>query len=147
MEEEPAASASTINESCIRSVASRHRLRYVVLFGSEAGGYSGPHSDVDLAIKAGRSLTLAQIGLLHSELQECISKRLDLVVLDWWDPVIAWESLSRGRLVYACSRSCVTEYYLDLARALDEIADLEPLIELFRREARRALTRASSEGN
>lgn len=134
------------DEACIRGVAFKYRLRYIVLFGSEAGGYSGPHSDIDLAVKIGHDPTLAEMGLLHSELEGCASRRLDLVVLDQWDPIIAWEALSRGRLVYYCGPECLREYYLDLARALDEVADLEPLIELFRRETRRALSGASGQG-
>ena len=80
-------------------------------------------------------------GLLAGELEDCAGRRVDLVVLDDWDPVVAWEALARGRLLYHCGPACLEEYYDDLARALDEVADLEPVLELFRREARRALAR------
>ena len=122
-------------------VARRWGLRYVVLYGSRARGYAGPHSDYDLAVRAGRRLGLRERGALFSELGSCLppGARLDLVLLDDWDPVLAWEVLGRGKLIYYCGEECLREYYEDLARALDEVADLEPVIRLFRREARRAL--------
>ncbi len=135
---------------CVRRVAARWGLRYVVLHGSRARGYAGPHSDYDLAVKAGRRLSLVERGLLYSELEECLPRegaRLDLLFLDDWDPVAAWEALARGRLLYSCGPGCTREYYWDLARALDEVADLEPLLRLFRGEARRALARPRGADN
>ncbi len=126
---------------CLASVASRWRLRYLVVFGSRARGYAGPHSDYDVAVKAGRKLSLGERGLLYTELERCVDKRLDLLFIDDWDPIAAWEALAHGRLVYYCGTECLDEYYEDLARALDEVADLEPILELFRRETRRALAR------
>ena len=120
----------------------------MVLFGSRAGGYAGPHSDYDVAVKAGRVLGLVERGLLLGELEECTRGiRVDLVFIDDWDPIVAWEALAKGRLVYTCGGECIREYYWDLARAIDEVADLEPLIRLFRRENLRALTGARGEDN
>ena len=109
--------------------------------GPVPGGYAGPHSDYDLAVRAGRRLGLRERGALFSELGSCLppGTRLDLVLLDDWDPVLAWEVLGRGKLIYYCEEECLREYYEDLARALDEVADLEPVIRLFRMEARRSL--------
>ncbi len=131
-------------EECIGLVADRWRLKYVVFYGSRARGYGGPHSDYDLAVKAGRRLSLGDRGLLYSELGECVDGALDLVFIDDWNPIVVWEALTWGRLVYTCGPSCTKEYYYDLAKAIDEVADLQPLIDLFRREYRRALTRLSS---
>ena len=134
-------------EECASRVAARWRLRYLVLFGSRARGYAGPHSDYDVAVKAGRELGLVERGLLLGELEECAGGlRVDLVVLDDWDPVVAWEALARGRLVYACGDECLREYYGDVARAIDEVADLEPVLKLFEGELRRALAGARREG-
>ena len=142
-----ASEGNTEFSKCIARVASRWRRRYAVRFGSRSRGEAGPHSDLDLAVKAGRRLGLVERGLLYTELEECLpgETRLDLVFLDDWDPVLAWEALARGRLLYHCGRECLREYYEDLARAIDEVADLEPVIKLFERESRRALARASGE--
>ena len=128
-------------EECLSRAAARWRLRYLVLYGSRASGRAGPHSDFDVAVKAGRRLGLRERGLLYVELEECVTGRLDLAFIDDWDPLLAWEALARGRLIYHCGPECLREYYWDLARALDEVADLEPLLRLFRGEARRALSR------
>ena len=129
---------------CLASVASRWRLRYLVVFGSQARGYAGPHSDYDVAVKAGRRLAFVERGLLYTELERCVDGRLALLFIDDWDPIAAWEALARGRLVYHCGARCLREYYEDLARAIDEVADLEPILRLFRREIRHALARPSS---
>ncbi|MEB2837204.1 MAG: nucleotidyltransferase domain-containing protein [Desulfurococcales archaeon] len=127
---------------CLQRLGRRWGLRYIVLYGSRARGYAAPWSDYDLAVKAGRRLSFRERGLLQVELEECLHSRVDLSFIDDWNPILAWEALARGRLLYSCGASCEGEYYDDLARALDEVADLEPLIELVRREARRALSRA-----
>lgn len=129
---------------CIKRLASQWRLRYVVLFGSRARGYAGPHSDYDIAVKVGRRLSFVEQGSLQTELEECLGGRTDLVILDDWNPITAWEALVKGRLLYTCGDTCLREYYDDMARAIDEVADLEPLIKLFRREMRDALARARS---
>ena len=126
---------------CLRSVARRWSLRYLVLYGSRARGYYGPHSDTDVAVKVGRPLGFGDRGLLQVELEGCVGGKLDLVFIDDWSPLIAWEALAKGLLIYTCGPQCVREYYEDLTRAIDEVADLEPILELFRRETRRALAR------
>ena len=128
--------------TCISTVASKWRLRYVVHFGSRALGLAGPHSDYDLAVKVGRDLSLVERGILYSELEGCVGGNLDLVILDDWNPIVAWEALAKGVLLHHCGDECVCEYYDDLLKAIDEVADLEPLIKLFEREARRAFARA-----
>lgn len=132
-------------EECLRRVSRRWGLRYLVLFGSQAGNYPSPHSDVDVAVKVGGSLGLGDRGLLQGELEQCVGRAVDLVFIDDWSPIIAWEALARGRLVYACNHQCVKEYYEDLAKAIDEVSDIEPLLDLFRRESRSALARLSGE--
>jgi len=64
-----------------------------------------------------------------------------MLVIDGWDQVAAWEALAHGKLVYHCSSQCLSGYCEDLARALDEVSDLEYLLEIFNEEIRRALTR------
>ncbi len=132
---------------CLAGVARRWRLRYLVLYGSRARGYAGPHSDYDVAVKAGRELSFSERGLLYVELEECVDGRLDLLFIDDWNPVAAWEALAHGKLVYHCGDECLREYYDDYAKALDEVADLEPLLRLFREEAERALSRPCSKDN
>jgi len=115
-----------------------------VVFGSRAKGYAGPHSGYDVAVKAGRNLSLVERGLLQAELEECVDVSLDLLVVDDWDLIAVWEALAHGKLVYHCGSQYLAEYYEDLVRAIDEIADLESVIKLFREEISRAITRPNS---
>ncbi len=128
---------------CLSRQASKWKVRYLVLYGSRARGYAGLHSDFDLAVKAGRRLSFVERGEIYVDMEKCLDRRLDLVFLDDWNPVIAWEALANGKLVYYCGSECLREYYEDLAKALDEVADLEPVIKLFEREMRHALARPS----
>lgn len=117
-------------EKCVGDVAARFGLRYVVLFGSRAVGYAAEFSDWDLAVKVGRRMSFTELGRLYGELERCVSGRLDLLVLDWADPIAAWEALGRGRLIYHCGPDCLREYYWDAAEAFDKTADLEPLVKI-----------------
>ena len=127
---------------CLARAGARLGARYIMVYGGRARGYAGPHSDYDVAVKLGRRPGLRERGMIYALLARCVPGRLDLAFLDDGDPILAWEALARGRLVYACGRECLEEYYEDLARAIDLVADLEPLLRLFRREARRALAGA-----
>lgn len=66
-------------EDCLRRLVRELGVCYLVLFGSRALGYEGPHSDYDVAVKAGRRLSLRERGLVYSALSRCVSGWLDLV--------------------------------------------------------------------
>jgi len=131
-------------KECLKRVGQRWGLRYIALFGSRAEGRASPRSDYDMAIKTGRDLDLVERGLLLGDLEECVEGEVDMVLIDDWDPIVAWEALSRRVLIYSCGDECTKEFYEDLAKALDEVCDLEPVIELFRRETRNAFARIIS---
>jgi predicted nucleotidyltransferase len=126
---------------CIESLAGEWMLCYAVLYGSRAVGRPSPHSDYDIAVRLLRDLNLPERGLLLGDLEKCLGARVDLLILDDWDPIAAWEALTKGELVYARDEGCLKLYYRDKARAIVEVADLEPLLRLFRRELRSALAR------
>lgn len=135
-----------LDMECLRRVLERWRARYAVIYGSIVRGEATWLSDVDLAVKLGRRLKLRERGLLYVELEECLrrGRRLDLAFLDDRDPILTWEALSKGLLVYVCGEECKREYHDDLAWALDMVADMEPLLRLLREERRRALARPRS---
>jgi len=116
-----------VDHSCLEEAARRWRLRYIVLYGSHSAGRPRPGSDVDLAVKAGRRLSAREYMRLYADLAECVHGDLDLWIVEYWSPIIAWEALWRGRLLWACE-GCTPEYHWDRARALREAADLEYLV-------------------
>ena len=134
---------SYVDLECVRRVLKRWGARYAVVYGSVARGEATPVSDVDIAVKLGRRLGLRERGLLYVELEACLGgRRLDLVFLDDRNPILAWEALARGVLIYSCGPPCQREYYEDLAWALDMVADSEYLLRLLREGRRRAFARA-----
>lgn len=75
----------TIDELCslIAPVAKRHGLKAVYVFGSYANGNATESSDVDLLVDTtGTSLTsLFSLGQLYCELEEALSKPIDLLTI------------------------------------------------------------------
>ena len=132
-----------LDRDCVKDVAKRWKLRYVILYGSHARGYAKDFSDVDLAVKVGRELSFAERGALYSDLERCIKGRLDLSFLDDWNPVLAWEVLTKGKVIYAKD---INEVIDDKVKAVIEVCDLEPLLRLSYEENKRALARLGSKG-
>ncbi|UXD22656.1 hypothetical protein IPA_07095 [Ignicoccus pacificus DSM 13166] len=132
-----------IDLECVKEVAEKWGLRYVVLHGSQAKGYAKEFSDVDLAIKVGRELNFVERGRLYGEMEECVSGKLDLSFLDDWNPILAWEVLTNGKVIYARDLNEVIE---DKVKAIVEVCDLEPLLKLSYKENKRALARLSGKG-
>jgi len=107
-------------------------------------GYECSHGDYGIAVKAGRKPSLGDRGLLYAELEECVEGQLGMLVIDDWDPVqrgMRPPTASSSTTAALNASQCSNKYYEDLARALDEVADLEYLLEIFSEEIRCALTR------
>jgi len=132
---------------CIKEVFRRWNIRYAILFGSYAEGVTTPMSDVDIAVKAGRRLSFSEIGLMISELEECLNKTVDLVILDIAPPAITWEALVKGTPIYFRGSKERREYFWDKSEIIDKIADLEPLLKLIYGEARLAISRIASKSS
>ena len=73
-------------------------LTYLALFGSAARGEAGPNSDVDLAVRFGRRMTLFGLADLQRQFQEVVKKPVDLIPVDDIYPFMR-ESLERDRIV------------------------------------------------
>ncbi len=73
-------------------------LTYLAIFGSAARGEAGPDSDVDLAVRFGRRITLFGLVDLQRQFQEIVKKPVDLIPVDDIYPFMR-ESLERDRIV------------------------------------------------
>lgn len=73
-------------------------LTYLALFGSAARGEAGPNSDVDLAVRFGRHMTLFGLTDLKRRFQEIVKKPVDLIPVDDVYPFMQ-ETLERDRIV------------------------------------------------
>ena len=66
-------------------IAARHGVGRVRLFGSYARGDATEDSDVDLRIDCGKISDLFEMGALYADLQEGLSKPLDIVTTEGID--------------------------------------------------------------
>jgi len=82
-----------------------------------------------------------------SELEECLNKTVDLVILDIAPPAITWEALVKGTPIYFRGSKEKREYFWDKSEIIDKIADLEPLLKLIYGEARLAISRIASKSS
>jgi len=96
-------------------------VRLCVLFGSQATGKTHPNSDVDLAVWPSAALpTAAKLRWLH-ELQELLDEEVSLVLVSPdLDPVLGFEIVRDGRLVFEQAPGMWHEYRLHLWHAYND---------------------------
>ena len=96
----------------------RHRIRYLVLFGSRASGRVDGLSDWDIAARLGRRPSTRELLELIADIVELLGdERVDLLVLDrpGLPPALLYEVLWRGRPLCILDREA---YLWDRVRAL-----------------------------
>lgn len=93
------------------------------LFGSAAEGATGPLSDVDIAVllQEGHDLTLDLRLHLMDKLAEILGRETDLVILDEANPLLRYEVISHGKVLYCRDES---ERVAFEERTLDEYLDM-----------------------
>lgn len=67
------------HRDAILSIAARHGVRDVRVFGSSARGEAGPDSDVDFLIDAGPQTSSWFPGGLVADLEDLLGRRVDVV--------------------------------------------------------------------
>lgn len=79
-------------------IARSHGVTYLALFGSVARGEERPDSDVDLAVRFGRRVTLFDLVDLQLRFQKILARSVDLIPLD---DIYSFmhDSLNRDRVV------------------------------------------------
>jgi predicted nucleotidyltransferase len=77
------------------------RIIACYLFGSRASKRETPDSDIDIAIYTSRDFTWDNYYLLYGELSRKLkSDRLDLIWLNQAEPIICFEVLKSGKLIF-----------------------------------------------
>jgi len=79
-------------------VARSHGVTYLALFGSAARGEDRTDSDIDLAVRFGRRVSLFDLVDLQLSLQKILAHTVDLIPLDDVYSFMA-ETLSRDQIV------------------------------------------------
>lgn len=91
-----------IDKDKIKTIARKHNLELVFLFGSKTGAAQNEESDIDLAVKFERAVTRETYLDLYQDLANLFPKdNLDLVVLNDADPFLAHEVVQTGSVLFA----------------------------------------------
>lgn len=85
-------------EEKIVAIAKEAGITYVALFGSVARGEGRPDSDIDLAIRFGRSYTLFDLAGVQIALAEALGKTVDVIPIDDAYPFVR-ESMAADLIV------------------------------------------------
>ncbi len=126
----------TDKEEEIRNIAGQYGLQIIYAFGSRAEEacdflknrmekLAAVPSDVDIAVKPGRSLTLAEKVEITLRLEDLFGvNRIDLIVLPEAPTFLALDAVT-GELVYAVDDTLEAEYQLYVMRRAAELLPYE----------------------
>ncbi len=113
----------------LESIAKRHGLRLIVLFGSQVSGRTHPESDVDVAVWARKPLTALRRDRLWMALSDAFQSDIDLAILNHAEPLLLYQVARKGRPLYEGARwawedfkSYAFRYYEDTQKFRDDLA-------------------------
>ena len=102
-----------------------HTIKLVILFGSQATGKAGKHSDTDIAVLSDHPLTIGEKGEVSAEAAKIFDVSEDSVdVADIWHapPLLQQHIASEGKLIHGDAfdfirfRVLAWKRYLDTAK-------------------------------
>ncbi len=107
----------------------QHRLPLAYLFGSQAAGLTHAESDVDVAVLLNESLTAderfaARLTLIGELSRIFRTDNVDVVILNDAPPLLAYEVLRGGVLLYSADERVRVEFQVHTLRSYE---DTEPL--------------------
>ena len=105
-------------------------VAFAVVFGSFARGNPHAGSDVDVALGFGpdRRPAAREIGAIVSRLEEATGRSVDIVILDYAPPGLAYRVFRDGVVVLARDRGALIERKV---RAILEHLDFQPVERVF----------------
>lgn len=120
-----------VDMDCLkRCLAERDDITLAYLFGSQAEKRGDRLSDVDLAVLLSSSPTkherLRRYSELLTRLGECVDSEIDLVFLNQAPPLLAYEVLRHGRLLYSRNSQAQSGFVVRARRAY---FDFKPRLE------------------
>lgn len=108
-------------------LAEAYGITFAIAFGSQVSGQTHPQSDIDLAIKLKKPLTLKEELALTSELSQFYEKEADLCFLDENISALLYgEWAKNSQLIYGDEE----EYTSFCIEALKKFLDFEPYFKL-----------------
>ncbi len=82
------------------AIAGRYALRLIAVFGSAVRGQTHAESDVDVAVLTAKKLTPAKRLALWGELSRLFPRDVDLSVINYIDPVVAFQIAREGIILF-----------------------------------------------
>jgi hypothetical protein len=111
----------------LKSLFRRSGVALAYLFGSYAHGGAEPSSDIDLAVlldRSGEGLHALYRELLLGIREALGTERFDLLLLNDAPPMLQFEIISRGRLIYCCDEQALNAFEMDVLRRFQDTAYL-----------------------
>jgi predicted nucleotidyltransferase len=113
----------------LRQLFATHGVVLAYLFGSQAEGTAGPLSDVDVAVLLGPQVEREQWFQTQLDLTDKLMSlfhrnKVDVVILNQATPVLAYEVVCSGQVLYEAEPGTRVDYEV---AALRRFADTEPL--------------------
>jgi predicted nucleotidyltransferase len=110
-----------------------HPVQLAYLFGSQATGYTHAESDVDIAVLLAASLTAEERFTVRLTLIGALSHlfgtdHVDVVVLNEASPLLAYEVLRHGVLLYCPDDHTRVDFQVRALRAYEDTAPLRTLL-------------------
>ena len=137
-------SLSTIEKSLLLCARSHPEIHALYLFGSQAKGKSGPLSDLDIAvllkIRQGQGTSKTafwkRLELASDLMHACRRPDVDVVLLDEATPLLAYQVVRAGKLLYERDHFHRIEFEVG---ALKRFFDFRPFLEVARQILKRRL--------
>lgn len=134
----------------LQALGRSHReIAAIYLFGSHAAGKEGPLSDLDVALLLDerqvrpQKFFRFQMDLMGETAHACRRSDVDLVLLNRATPLLAYEVIRAGRLLYERDHDARVAFE---ARTVQHYLDLEPFYRVSRSYLKRQLLKSKGHG-
>ncbi len=112
--------------------AQEHQVGALYLFGSAAQGTLTSLSDIDIAVLLPDDIPAAEyfdrrLQMTLDLMQLLNTDKIDLVILNHAPPLLKYQVITTGKLLYSCNVSARRRFEL---RAITEYLDFKPVLEM-----------------
>ena len=119
--------------STLKEELQQYPVLFAYVFGSQATGRTHPESDIDLGMFLEGSIRPEQRHALRLKLLGMLSRilktdKVDLVILNEAPPLLAYEVLRTGLLVYCSNENARVEFQVRTLQAYEETIPLRRIL-------------------